>query len=237
MTSTVTPTESSPARRWGRRTRAAASSMRATIRDVANTGGKAYAGSRLRALARSEGATVRCTEAVESTAGSLIAAGTIRRGCRPRSSLREQAAERFQPRKPQGLEQTAHARISQASSERGSPPHEGVQATLLRTHVVMHRRSWTTVVFIGSSSAPPRSEVKARRYGSSTRNRSAPSGRANRLPPREVKRLSIPIDDARRQKKRPLGLTRRQVPRSIAWKWDSSRAKWRTALLMTTSAA
>src|SRR6266511_5489041 len=71
MTSTVTPTESSPARRWGRRTRAAASSMRATIRDVANTGGKASAGSRLRALARSDCATVRCAEAVELTASSL----------------------------------------------------------------------------------------------------------------------------------------------------------------------
>jgi hypothetical protein len=46
--------------------------MRATIRDVANTGGKASAGSRLRALARSEDATVRLAEAVELIAGSLM---------------------------------------------------------------------------------------------------------------------------------------------------------------------
>src|SRR5437867_12787317 len=52
--------------------------MRPIIRDVANTGGKASAGSRLTVVARSEGATVRWTEAVELTAGSVMAAGTIR---------------------------------------------------------------------------------------------------------------------------------------------------------------
>src|SRR5712692_5882020 len=54
--------------------------MSPIIRDVAKTGGKASPGSRFRVLARSEGATMSCAEAVELTSGSLIGVRTIRRG-------------------------------------------------------------------------------------------------------------------------------------------------------------
>ena len=74
-TSTETPTETSPSRRWGLKTRAAATSMRPTMRDVAKTGGKESPGSRFKTVARSEGPTVSRADAVESTAGSLIGMG------------------------------------------------------------------------------------------------------------------------------------------------------------------
>ncbi len=44
------------------------------------------------------------------------------------------------------------------------------------------------------------------------------------------------MEDARRQNSIPPGFTIRQVPRSMASKWSSSRAKCSTALLRTTSA-
>src|ERR1019366_1648710 len=110
VTSRETPTEVSPSRRCGRRTREAASSMRATMRDVANTGGNASASSRLRALARSEGATVKGAEPGELTAGWLVTRRTIRRFLWHES------------------EHPAHARIPQAlgagGNRRKGPPFE-----------------------------------------------------------------------------------------------------------------
>ncbi len=53
----------------------------------------------------------------------------------------------------------------------------------------MQRWSWTTVVFSGSSSEPPSSAVSDKRYASSTRNRSLPSGSPKRLPERPHARL------------------------------------------------
>src|ERR1035437_7242966 len=47
---------------------------------------------------------------------------------------------------------------------------------------------------------------------------------------------SMPIEEARRQKRSPPGFRTRQVPRSMARNWSSPRAKWSTALLSTTSA-
>ena len=47
---------------------------------------------------------------------------------------------------------------------------------------------------------------------------------------------AMPMDDASRQKSSPPGARTRHMPRSIASKCASSRAKWRTALAMTTSA-
>ncbi len=53
VTSTVTPTDNSPSASNGRSSRAAASSMRATMREVAKTAGNVSPGSRDKALARS----------------------------------------------------------------------------------------------------------------------------------------------------------------------------------------
>ena len=49
-------------------------------------------------------------------------------------------------------------------------------------------------------------------------------------------RVSIPIADARRQNNSPPGLRTRHISPTMASNWRSSRAKWRTALLITASA-
>src|SRR5918912_2482112 len=72
VTSTVTPTESSPGPRNGRKTREAAISISATMREVERTGGYESPPSRLRALARSVRETKNSAEAVALISGSLI---------------------------------------------------------------------------------------------------------------------------------------------------------------------
>src|SRR6266542_791732 len=74
MTSTETPTESCPSCCSGRRRRAAATSISATMREVAKTGGNSSPGWKFSTLARSWGATVSWAVAVASTASSLIVA-------------------------------------------------------------------------------------------------------------------------------------------------------------------
>ena len=60
----------------------------------------------------------------------------------------------------------------------------------------MARMPCTTVVFNGSASSPPNSDVSRISIASSTRNRSDPSGSRNRRPPRGFTCPSIPIVDA-----------------------------------------
>ena len=100
---------------------------RATMRDVANTGGKASAGSRFRALARSEEATVKCADAVESTVGSLMAAGTIRRFLENESGQDSSSGDSSQyPRghAPAILDHCGFQRVKQRTAEFRSQTEE-----------------------------------------------------------------------------------------------------------------
>lgn len=72
VASMLTPTANCPGDRQDRSSRALAISIRAIIRAVANTAGKASPASSGNALARSPAVTTRSAVAVESRAGSVI---------------------------------------------------------------------------------------------------------------------------------------------------------------------
>ena len=101
----------------------------------------------------------------------------------------------------------------------------------------MHRWSCTTVVFSGSSSRAAQLRVSA---VSSSRVHEIAVGAVRQTVTAAARwaapAVSMPMDEARRQKNSPPGLSTRHVPRSIAANSASSRAKCSTALLITTSA-